>query len=270
MSNLPEGMEVRDRRTEHRFFVDNVIVRHYGKQIGPYGIAVYNVLCLHANQQTQEAYPSIKTIAEMIGASTGKVSESIKQLRQLRLVHVKRQYRKDGGLWVNLYTLVDPPLTDNEAKAMDAQEEDPPSRSEVGVPHEVNCATPPGEGATPPHERNNPHMNNPHSKNNPNKESSRPAPWWKALHEAGITPTRETHEDWKTNVLDKTKDPELIKQACAEAKKKYKNLTWKASYVGGIIEGALKRGMPPGEWPDDKRAQDAGEEIAMTMRDFSQ
>lgn len=106
--------EVRDARTENRFFVDNIIVQGYGPKIGVYGIAVYSALCMHSKPSTQKCWPSHRTIAEEIGCSPPKVKEALRQLEILKLIRVEPHYDSQSGRQTsNTYTLLDPPpITD--------------------------------------------------------------------------------------------------------------------------------------------------------------
>lgn len=103
-----ETFQVRDLRTEKRFFVDNIIIDEYGSELGSYGIAVYNVLCRFARLETQQAYPSVSTIANRIDAGTTKVREELRLLEELELIRTERR-RNDKGQTSNLYTLLEPP-----------------------------------------------------------------------------------------------------------------------------------------------------------------
>lgn len=103
--------QVRDARTERRFFVDNVIIRGYGPELGVYGIAVYASLCMHANLKTQQCFPAHQTIAKEIGCCVAKVKEAIRRLRELKLICIEPRYDpKTDRRTSNLYTLLDPPV----------------------------------------------------------------------------------------------------------------------------------------------------------------
>lgn len=82
---------IRDQRGGQRYFIDNHFLRGgYGRVLGPYGIAVYNVLCLHADGKSQQAFPSYQTIADLSGMSRRQVIRTIKKLEALNLIHVER------------------------------------------------------------------------------------------------------------------------------------------------------------------------------------
>ena len=103
------NMQIRDARTEKRFFIDNVIIQEYGSDIGVYGIAVYSALCMHARLKTQSCYPSHKTIAAEIGAGISKVKQTLKHLAELRLIHIAADFRENKGQTSNVYTILNPP-----------------------------------------------------------------------------------------------------------------------------------------------------------------
>jgi len=100
---------IRDKRTDHRFFIDNIITDRYGPIIGPYGIAVYSVLVRHSNPYGLGAYPSHKTIAKKIGGSVATVKSTLAQLERIGLIESYPRYRADGGQTSNGYMIYDPP-----------------------------------------------------------------------------------------------------------------------------------------------------------------
>lgn len=114
MSQHTETLRVRDARTEQRFFVDNVIIKTFGAQLKPRGIAVYCALCMYANLQTQTCYPSLATIGGHIGMSHPTVQRAIKDLIELGLLSKEKRYDDGGRQTSNLYTLLDPPRKDSD------------------------------------------------------------------------------------------------------------------------------------------------------------
>jgi hypothetical protein len=105
---MPQQFRVRDRRTERRYFVDNVIIRGYGWIIGPIGIAVYNGLCLYVGADVQDCWSSHQTFADLIGASKSAVKRYLKLLRDLLLVDWHSKMCEDGSI-LREYSLLDPP-----------------------------------------------------------------------------------------------------------------------------------------------------------------
>ena len=101
-------IEIRDARAGDRYFIDNALLRSgLGARIGPYGIAVYNALALHAHGSTQDCWPSYATIAEMTGMSRRHVISKIAQLQELGLVAKETRVAEDGLQQSNVYVLLD-------------------------------------------------------------------------------------------------------------------------------------------------------------------
>lgn len=142
------SIQIRDKRTANRFFVDNTIIRHYGPGLGPYGIAVYCCLCMHADVDDQTCFPSQATIAELIGCSRRKVHDAILLLEELRLIRVERRQKEAGDYDSNIYTLLDPPTLAQDSSAPDAQ----PSAQDA-LPN-----APRAQGVVHQSNNNNPHI----------------------------------------------------------------------------------------------------------------
>lgn len=76
----------------------------YSPDVGPDGIAVYGVLCLHVDGKTGECWPSQGAIAARIGISRERVINAIKRLERCGFVEITHQdYR--GMKRSNLYRL---------------------------------------------------------------------------------------------------------------------------------------------------------------------
>lgn len=133
-------MRVRSKRTQDRYFVDNALIREHGATIRSIGIAVYNVLALHADLEDQNAWPSYETIAKLIGCSRSSVIRTMKQLVELKIIVKCERNGRDGGQTSNEYFLID---------------------KKVWTPPPVQPDTPP----VPEEHPNNPHDNNPHDNN---------------------------------------------------------------------------------------------------------
>lgn len=167
MTNSNPQPQVRDNRTEKRYFVDNVILDHYGQKLGPYGLAVYMALCRFADKDDQDCFPSQETIAKLTGMSKPKVIDRLKLLKKLGLIDWHHRKRKDGGQTSNMYYLFDPPV--NEVNS--------PSKSQIqGGVNGVNT--------------NNPHEEQ-SSNEEPNGASDAPAnlnDWLEVLRESSNRP----------------------------------------------------------------------------------
>jgi len=94
-----EKIKVRDLRNGDWYWINKVILDEYGEKLKPIGIAIYNCLAAHANQEGF-CFPSHKHIANKIGASISSVQRGIRQLIKLNLV------RKGRQRYHNLYYLL--------------------------------------------------------------------------------------------------------------------------------------------------------------------
>lgn len=112
-----------------RYYIDNSFIRDgYGAELGPYAIAVYNAIAVHANQE-QEAWPSHGTIAKLTGMSARQVMREIEALAEYNIISVisRAEERKPA-----IITLLDrtewKPLehmTDSQMVSSEKQEEPP-------------------------------------------------------------------------------------------------------------------------------------------------
>ena len=93
---------VRENASGTWFWVNKSIIKEHGNIIGPYGIAVYNALCLYANVKGS-CFPSVKTICKKINVSKSKVHKSLKQLEERQLIKIIRN--QEHGK-VNTYYLL--------------------------------------------------------------------------------------------------------------------------------------------------------------------
>jgi hypothetical protein len=91
--------EVRDQREPGWFFVDNELVDKYGVRIGAYGLAIYNVLCRHCKNATQQVSNlSQRDIAATLQISQDRVRKSLLDLVELQLIHVDLPARPAPGI----------------------------------------------------------------------------------------------------------------------------------------------------------------------------
>ena len=79
----------------------------WARQVGAYGLAVYNVLISYAGNDTHEAWPCHQTIADQLGCSRRTVIRSMAVLERHNII------RRSGRLKAkrqrsNLYTLLPP------------------------------------------------------------------------------------------------------------------------------------------------------------------
>lgn len=153
---------IRDRRGNNRYFIDNALLRGgWGAIIGPYGIAVYNALALHANADNQAGYPSYDTIAQLTGMSRRQAIKEIEVLVSWNIISKDPRTAPDGSPTSNIYTLT-------------AQEVWLPVTTvhqggEPGAPPLVNLVHPPGEPGAP---EQDPSYQNPINNGNANAKNA--------------------------------------------------------------------------------------------------
>ncbi|MFD2704710.1 helix-turn-helix domain-containing protein [Salibacterium lacus] len=70
---------------------------------------VYTVICSFADNESKDAFPSVKTIAKRACCSEHTVRRSVKRLQELELIRVETRYSDVGRQTSNKYVLVDPP-----------------------------------------------------------------------------------------------------------------------------------------------------------------
>lgn len=103
-------VQIRDRRGGNRYFIDNALLRGgWGKKekLGPYGIAIYNALALHADIEDQTAYPSYATLGDLTGMSERQAIRMIAKLESFSIIH-KVSNIHNGKQSSNIYELLHP------------------------------------------------------------------------------------------------------------------------------------------------------------------
>jgi chromosomal replication initiation ATPase DnaA len=99
---------VRDRRKPKRLYIDNTFFYGgYAQKVGPYGIAIYSALALHADADTQEAWPSYNRLAELTGMSRRQAIRKVAELKALNMVVIEKRKRGDGLNESNVIVLLD-------------------------------------------------------------------------------------------------------------------------------------------------------------------
>ena len=94
--------EVRDMRHKEKFSVDDVYLNGFAKKCGIYATGVYVSLCRHADNKTQECWPSLKKIAEELNISLPMVQRAIKILEKNQIIIKKRLGKKLNNRYVLL------------------------------------------------------------------------------------------------------------------------------------------------------------------------
>lgn len=97
-------IEVRSKRQQGWFWVENDFVDRLASRVGHDAFAVYICLCRFSDVKTQECYPSISTLQNLLKMGRSKVLEAISSLEENQVIAVDRS-RSPGG--VNHYVLLD-------------------------------------------------------------------------------------------------------------------------------------------------------------------
>jgi|Deesub1362A_J573_1020465.scaffolds.fasta_scaffold02205_2 DNA-binding MarR family transcriptional regulator len=98
--------QVRDMRDGNWFWIHNLVLSKYARELGPSGFLVYSALALFANSRTQICFPTQKALAKITGLSRRTVIRKVKLLEKLGLIKVERGKR---GC---VYYLLDPDVTE--------------------------------------------------------------------------------------------------------------------------------------------------------------
>jgi len=99
-------MEIRDARNKEWFWMDNEYLNGYAKFLGVSCTVVYFSLCRHADNKTQECFPSMKLIAEENAISTRTVVRATAELEKWGIVKISKSKKDDGTQANNVYTLL--------------------------------------------------------------------------------------------------------------------------------------------------------------------
>lgn len=97
-----EKVEVRDLRKHGWYWIEDELLKEHGEKLGPYGIAIYNVLCLHAHNKTQKTYPSVQTMARLTGMSRTQAFYKLEEMEKMGLILAEHL----GPPKPTIYTLV--------------------------------------------------------------------------------------------------------------------------------------------------------------------
>lgn len=108
---------VRDDRKHDFFIVDNALIQKHGREIGPYGIAVYSALAMHANG-ARRCSPSVTSIANEIGACPRQVRAKMRQLAELGLISIEAPPARGAKSPTNTYVLQDVEVTPAHSAAL--------------------------------------------------------------------------------------------------------------------------------------------------------
>ena len=99
---------IRDLRKKEKYQIDDAYLHSYAKTCGIYATGVYNCLCRHADYYTQECFPSVKTMTELLGISRNSVLKGLDSLEKANIITRTRVRNPNTQGWVNnSYTLLD-------------------------------------------------------------------------------------------------------------------------------------------------------------------
>jgi hypothetical protein len=96
---------IRDARETFHFWVDDAVIDQFATSLGPYGLALYTVLCRRAKKG--QSYPSIKKLAADTGMGATSVKKYLGTLRDLGLITITPRKDEWGDPTSNLYTILD-------------------------------------------------------------------------------------------------------------------------------------------------------------------
>jgi len=100
--------DVRDTRNSNWLWMRRELVREDGDELGAYGIAVYATLASYADE-SNTAYPSLGSVADMIGCSRRQVQREIKTLKSLGWIGYEKRSEDSGGYTSHLFYLLECP-----------------------------------------------------------------------------------------------------------------------------------------------------------------
>jgi len=101
---IPRRIKCQDGSRIAFFWIESAVVEHFYK-LTPHAVGVYLVICKYARNTTQEAWPSIQTIANLLGCSPNSVRKGVRSLEESKLIAVRQAGRP--GREHNVYTALD-------------------------------------------------------------------------------------------------------------------------------------------------------------------
>lgn len=102
-------IHIRSKRKERRYWIDNEFIDHgFAAHVGPAAVAVYNLLCRRADNDSQQSWPGKCSIASDLGLSKNTIRAALRQLAACNLVLIKENFRPGTREHEsNTYTLTD-------------------------------------------------------------------------------------------------------------------------------------------------------------------
>lgn len=124
--------DVRDNRNKNWLWMRREILRQHGEELGTRGVTVYAALASYANQHNT-AYPSLGSLADLLGISKTTVRKAINDLVDLDWIGYKERTRNNGAKTTHRFYLLECPCPESEPPP--SESEPPPSVFE-GAPSE--------------------------------------------------------------------------------------------------------------------------------------
>lgn len=101
-------MNIKDGRTYKFIAINKSIIEDLDNGITKTSeIAVFTALCMHANNNTRIAYPSLETIANKARVSERTARSAIKALEAAGYIKVESHFTESGRQTSNIYTILD-------------------------------------------------------------------------------------------------------------------------------------------------------------------
>jgi hypothetical protein len=106
----PATYQVRSRSAGHWLWLNNVVIDHHARFLGPEALALYVCLARHGDNTTQECWPTIPRMEQGTGMSRNRVRKALKRLAAYGLITLEEQaFARYGKVWRGyLITLLDP------------------------------------------------------------------------------------------------------------------------------------------------------------------
>ena len=105
-----ETYQVRSLQAGHWLWLNNVVIDHHARFLGPEAVALYACLARHADNTTQACWPTIPRMEQGTGMSRNRVRKALKRLAAYGLITLEeRVIPHYGKVWRGyLITLLDP------------------------------------------------------------------------------------------------------------------------------------------------------------------
>ena len=87
--NQQNLFKIRDRRQKGWFYLDNEYLNGYARVFGAVGTAIYVSLCRHADNETQQCFPSVELVAEELCIGRNTVTKYIKLFTIMFILLIK-------------------------------------------------------------------------------------------------------------------------------------------------------------------------------------